>query len=115
MLKQADLDEAVATVMAMREAVGEPVTLRHYEGYGGDPPEPAYTETAIRARFTPVPPGLISSGLYMKNDLQLITSVPVVPGDMIDRFGETYEVLDAPFVRRLTDRVIAYETKVRKR
>lgn len=114
MLTTWDLDEAVATVGAMREAVGEPVTWRHYEGMLGDPPQPVYSETEIRARFTPVPPGLISSGLYMKSDLQMVTSVEVVPGDVIVRFGDTYNVLDAPFVRRLSDRVVAYETKVRK-
>ena len=81
---------------------------------GSNPPGPTYQESVIRALFRPVPPGLISSGLYMKNDLQMVTGVAVVPGDEIVRFGDTYTVLDQPFVRRLSDRVVAYETKVRK-
>lgn len=114
MLTSWDLDEAVATVAAQRDAVGEPVTWRDYQGIGGNPPGPIYAESTIRALFSPVPPGLVSSGLYQKTDLQMITGVSVEPNDQIIRFGATYTVLDQPFARRVSDRVVYYETKVRK-
>lgn len=114
MLTGWDLDEAAAMVGAILDAVGEPVLLRAWQGEAGDPPLPVYTETPIHALFTPVPPGLVTSGMYLKTDLQLITRVPVVPGDQVVRFGKSYQVLDAPFAHRVSDRVLTYETKVRE-
>lgn len=107
MLTSWDLDEAIATVTAVRAAVGEPVTWRHT--VGGQ-----VVESEIRALFSPVPPGLVSAGLYLKTDLQMITDAAIVSGDQVVRFGVVYDIIEEPFTPRLGDRIVLYETKVRR-
>lgn len=109
-----DLDEAVRGITDLLMEIGEPVTWRHAEGISGDPPQTQYSETTIQAIFTPIPPGLVSSGLYQKTDLTVRAAVAPLPGDFILRFGEAYAVIEEPFAHRIRDRILYYETKLRK-
>lgn len=107
MLSSWQIQEAARLVRENRDALGEALVRRTPNGAGG------YVESHIRAHIAPISAALISMGLYQLGDLAFVSSSEVAQYDEIVRGSTLYYVLDVPFVPRLVDQVLGYQTVLR--